>query len=221
MSLGIPGWMNCLHYSLLYSSVSRTAGDKFRSMRESPAQVKYNGAVSWGYTVMAESSCAVDMRLFPFDTQRCFIHYATLTSLSWLINLRPGHPYIRNDFLTENGQFNIISTSVESYLLEQDNISASYPSITFAMDIQRRPSYYVLNMLLPCFALTLLGLMAYCMPVASGERISLQVTLLLSFGMFQMMLAEHIPNNATRIPILSKYRKLFNKNGISFLSAHA
>ena len=80
----------------------------------------------------------------------------------------------------------------------------AYGYVKLELIITCRPEYYLWNMLGPCYALSLLGLLAFCLPVSSGERVSLQVTVLLAFSIYQIMLAEYIPTDG-RIPIMSEY----------------
>ena len=115
-------------------------------------------------------------------------------------------------YYIENGQFTIATNSVYQQLVTVEGIT--YSTIMLSLTLQRRPTYYILNMVLPCVVLSMLSSLAFFLPVSSGERVSLQITVILSFGIYQMMLTDYIPNHATKIPILSMY---FCHIQISFL----
>ena len=110
---------------------------------------------------------------------------------------------LHSNYYREDGEF--IVTSNSSYQKVTTVEGITYTSMTMSLTLQRRPTYYILNMVLPCVVLSMLGSLAFCLPVSCGERVSLQITVILSFGIYQMMLTEYIPNHATQIPLLSMY----------------
>ena len=107
-------------------------------------------------------------------------------------------------FYLENGEFIIATNSVYQTLWH--TTSNIYSTLTLSLTLDRRLTYYLLNMILPCAVFSMLISLAFCLPVLSGERISLQITVILSFSIYQMMLAGYIPNNDTKIPILNMWQ---------------
>ena len=82
--------------------------------------------------------------------------------------------------------------------------NVSYPSLHFHIWIERKSLYYIVNIITPCVILSLLATFTFCIPPDSGEKISLGITLLLSFTVFQLIVAESIPRRSDSIPIISK-----------------
>ena len=62
----------------------------------------------------------------------------------------------------------------------------------------------MLNVVLPCFLLFILETLVFSVPVESGEKLSLGVTLMLSITVFQLVIMDHIPKNSHFFPLLGK-----------------
>lgn len=186
-----------------YFSVTKSSGDGFTSMMFYPVKVKNDGSVFWMYSSIVESNCDINMALFPFDTQNCLIAYGCLTSDVDEISLQNESWYVKSDFLIESGEFLVAFNSVSAHEfadLQGDDFAVLY----IRLQLQRRPNFYLINMILPCTVLSLLSVFAFCLPV-TGDRVSLQITLLVSFVIYQLMLSDYIPVTSVNIPVLSKY----------------
>ena len=55
-------------------------------------QIKYDGTVTWVPPGLVETSCAVDMRKFPFDTQKCEIRIGSWAPTKELVNISHINP---------------------------------------------------------------------------------------------------------------------------------
>jgi hypothetical protein len=59
-------------------------------------------------------------------------------------------------------------------------------------------------MIIPCLWLTILNLLVFLLPAESGDKISLGVTVFLSFSVFMLVISEKVPVAGT-IPLLGMY----------------
>ncbi len=75
----------------------------------------------------------------------------------------------------------------------------------FSLELKRKSMFYVLNIILPCVMLSVLQLMVFRVPSAAGEKVSLSITLLLSFTVFLLMVSDNMPQTSTSVPLLGKY----------------
>lgn len=75
-------------------------------------------------------------------------------------------------------------------------------SISFSLD--RRILYYILNILCPCIWLNILSLLAFCLPPDAGEKITLGITVLLSYSVFMLLVAESMPPTSEFVPLIGK-----------------
>ncbi len=77
-----------------------------------------------------------------------------------------------------------------------------YPNVTYYIELTRRPLFYVFNMILPSFLITLVGFLGFLIPPDSGEKIGMGVTSLLSMTVFLMAISDTMPPNSDSIPLI-------------------
>ncbi|CAF3581328.1 unnamed protein product [Rotaria socialis] len=80
-----------------------------------------------------------------------------------------------------------------------------YPFVLFTLQIRRRTLYYVVNVVVPCVLISFMTLLGFILPPDSGEKISLQITILLSVVMFSLLISGIIPASSTALPIIVMY----------------
>ena len=81
--------------------------------------------------------------------------------------------------------------------------------IVVTIHVRRRYLYYLVNIMLPCMMMSLLVLVVFHLPPDSGEKVSLGVTVLLAFSVFQLMIAESVPTSSKSIPLIGKAFVIF------------
>ena len=72
------------------------------------------------------------------------------------------------------------------------------------MLLERKARYTILNVLIPIILLSLMDLLVFWLPPESGEKVSLGITVLLSFSVFLTVVDERLPRTSDNVPILSK-----------------
>lgn len=88
--------------------------------------------------------------------------------------------------------------------------------------MRRRPLFYVFSMILPCFLITIVAFLGFCVPsdsgminsigsiliefnlcfLYSGEKVSIGVTTLLSMTVFLMLVTDSMPPNSESLPLI-------------------
>ena len=61
--------------------------------------------------------------------------------------------------------------------------------------------YYVFNLLVPCILIASITLLGFLLPVDSGEKVSLGITVLLSLTVFLLLIAQSMPPSSV-VPII-------------------
>ena len=196
--------INLLYHNLLlsFSAGSFYQDDFFRHFR---LHVNYTGRITWAFGGLFDTMCEIDTVLFPFDIQSCPLVLENWAYTNRSVNLVNGSSRIHMDYYHNNGVWNLIYDEVEldsiAYSMHPEE---SYPQVRFILHMQRKPRYYLVNILLPCFFLTSIALLVFWLPPEAGEKVSLGVTVLLSFSVFQLVIADSTPENSDSTPILSK-----------------
>ena len=83
------------------------------------------------------------------------------------------------------------------------------PDLTMSMVkyyiyLERFPTYYLLNIIIPSVVLAFLSAFTFYVPVDSGEKVSLSITILLSFSVFLLILSDNTPSISRGLPYLGK-----------------
>ena len=79
-----------------------------------------------------------------------------------------------------------------------------YRSLIYEFNLERQPMTYVVNIIIPCMMLSLLGGLALFLPCDNGEKLSLEMTVMLAFAVFLLLVSDIAPQSST-IPIISMY----------------
>nr|CAD7423812.1 unnamed protein product [Timema monikensis] len=80
-----------------------------------------------------------------------------------------------------------------------------YPDIIFNITLRRKTLFYTVNLIIPCVGISFLSVLVFYLPSASGEKVSLCISILLSLTVFFLLLAEIIPPTSLTVPLLGKY----------------
>ena len=155
-------------------------------------EVDYTGRVYWEPVMTMDTMCTVYTRYFPFDAQTC-----SISVVPWLFpaerivllgnefNVIPSHG---------NGHWTILSSDIEARL-----------GLLFHVTLKRRTDYYVVTLLLPIFAVSLLTCFSFLVPRDSGEKTSYSVTVFLAYMVLMTFIKDNLPRTSTEQPILVLY----------------
>ena len=80
-----------------------------------------------------------------------------------------------------------------------------YTEVYFTLHLKRKYLFYVLQIIVPSLMLTVLDMMVFYLPPQSGEKMSMGVTLLLSYAVFLLLIAETIPHTSDGVPCIVIY----------------
>ena len=107
------------------------------------------------------------------------------------------------DSYIPNGQWELFK-NVTKYYVEYYG-DDMYTMIQFEIFLRRKPLFMVMTIVLPSIILSLLVILVFYLPADAGEKLSLGITLLLSFSVFQLLLADLLPKSSDFTPILCMY----------------
>ncbi|KAM8772071.1 neuronal acetylcholine receptor subunit alpha-9-I [Acanthopagrus schlegelii] len=167
-------------------------------------KLRYNGEIVWDSPAITKSTCVVDVSYFPFDWQSC-----NLTFGSWTYNGNQVDISLTMDSgdlsdFVENVEWECHGMPAVRKVKMYGCCSDPYTEITYTLLLKRRSSFYIFNLLLPCFLISFLAPLGFYLPADSGEKVSLGVTVLLALTVFQLLVAESMPP-AESMPYIGKY----------------
>ncbi|KAK2865659.1 hypothetical protein Q7C36_001715 [Tachysurus vachellii] len=167
--------------------------------------LRYTGEITWDAPAITKSTCVVDVSYFPFDSQQCNLTFGSWTYNGNQVDINMGglESGDLSDFV-ENVEWECHGMPAVRNVIMYGCCSDPYPDITYTVLLKRRSSFYIYNLLLPCFLISFLAPLGFYLPADSGEKVSLGVTVLLALTVFQMMVAESMPPSES-VPLIGKY----------------
>jgi len=107
-------------------------------------------------------------------------------------------PKLDTKLYQPNGVWELVDTAT-AYRAE-----FKYATARFVIYITRKPAYFIFTLILPCVLLSMLMFFVYLLPPESGEKVSLQITVMLSFTVFQVVITNSMSHSSDIIPVMGK-----------------
>jgi hypothetical protein len=156
-------------------------GTKFKAF------LLYTGDVIYGPGGNFEAKCPTDISKFPFDEQHCVVAF-----MVWGIPKQ----FITLSSLRNQAEIDLFYPHSSWRLLEYSTATEDIHGISFFylnLRIKRRAMYYGVMIIAPTVLFALLNPLVFLLPVESGERVSLAMTILLSYTIFLALVSSSIP----------------------------
>ena len=177
-------------------------------------KVKWNGNIIWEPGHRLKTSCSLDTRMYPFDSQKCSLVFSTWMHLGNAVKLFSLYDEILFDDFEENGEWKIISSTAKSSYLH--GYDYNLPRFIITLTLQRRTLYYALTICVPIIILSILNCLVYLLTPDSGEKISFCLPVLLAYMVYISFLSDNLPRTSKTTSYLVVY--LSSMICLSFLS---
>ena len=166
--------------------------------------ISSNGHIFWSPPTRLRSSCKVDITYFPFDSQRCEMKFGSWTYPKDQVDLINSEAHGELMHYTTNGEWMLKDVVIKRKEIQYAIGDEVYPDVRVTLIIQRRVLYYILNIIFPCFWLNVLSVLTFCLPPDAGEKITLSITVLLSYSVFMLLVADNMPPTSEFVPLIGK-----------------
>uniref|UniRef100_A0A8C0JN75 5-hydroxytryptamine receptor 3C n=1 Tax=Canis lupus dingo TaxID=286419 RepID=A0A8C0JN75_CANLU len=170
------------------------------------AFVNSEGRMKYDRPVRVTSICNLDIFYFPFDQQNCTFTFSSFlyTVDSMLLGMDKEVWEITDtsrNLIQTQGEWELLGiTKATPKMLVGSNV---YDQIMFYVAIRRRPSLYVINLLVPSGFLIAIDALSFYLPAESENRAPFKITLLLGYNVFLLMMNDLLPASGT--PLISVY----------------
>lgn len=148
--------------------------------------------------------CKVRSTYFPFDQQHCtiIIRSGARDSQSIkFIHRRPiqGHSFIRGEWELVHSYTDITDERISDFG------QVDFSLVRFTLILKRNHLYYLIKIILPFALVSFVTLFTFLLPPQTGEKLTLNVTILLSLVIYLQLLSEYVPKSDDETPILTLF----------------
>lgn len=162
-------------------------------------RVYFSGLAVFYPGAIFDATCSVDVTYYPFDIQTC-----TLKFVPWGIGLEEMILYsasekVLQSWFSESGEWTFIE------LTAQDGLRVNNNQITLTFKLKRKPTFLLVNVILPIVFMAVISVFVFVLPPESGERISFSITVLLALAVFFTLISDNLPKTSKPLSHLSYF----------------
>ncbi|XP_046373184.2 neuronal acetylcholine receptor subunit alpha-10-like [Haliotis rufescens] len=181
------------------------ADDELVGLKDYRPTFNSDGSASYNFPTIITSLCKVDVTYFPFDRQSCALRFGSWAFNGFQINSTNRDSAGDMSSFKVNSEWDLVSVPVERHELYYGCCPEPYPDVTFYVNLRRKPFFYLLNLLFPCILISAVALLGFILPPDAGEKVSLEITVLLSLSVFMLVVSDTLPPTSDNFPYLGIY----------------
>ncbi len=173
------------------------------------AVVDYTGTVSvvFPFNNIA-TRCEMEFSHFPFDKQSCPIVITSWSLSANILNISSNNSILTQNYI-QNHEWDLKSLTIlrstqnERFSYALPNLHGPTGDVTFMVNIHRRPLYFMLTDIYPCYFLNLLTLITFSLPIPA--QFGLSITVFLRFSFALVLVSKDTPVQGLTITPVSVY----------------
>ncbi|KAM4761539.1 5-hydroxytryptamine receptor 3A-like [Cyanocitta cristata] len=165
----------------------------------------HNGSFNSTRPFQVTLTCSLIILKFPFDTQMCNLTIASFLYpvTDFVMKTRRTPAEMMKDsqsFFLTDGEWKFTNLSIIEYTEMMDD--RGFSLVTYVISMERRPTLYILNLILPTCALYLLDMAVLFGPSSLEEKINFQIAIILGSSMLAVILNNSLPTSSNKPPII-------------------
>ncbi|KAL3319958.1 hypothetical protein Ciccas_001362 [Cichlidogyrus casuarinus] len=187
------------------------ADERLEEKRDCNARVRFDGYVVWQPMSIMKSTCAVIIKYFPYDKQRCSMKFGPWTYDASRVNLTiiKYNGTSNNAFdvseLHQSPEWTLLNHTAKLTIRKYSCCVETYVDVCYKIDIKRQPAFYNYVLILPCFLLSMLTLVLFWLPPETPAKMVLGMNIFVAFFLLLMLLVQSIPNASSEFPLIGNY----------------
>ena len=194
----------------IYNTADELFSDSY--LKPSKLRVYDTGHVYFSPGGVFVTSCPMNVTYYPYDTQKCVIILSEWMAFATEVQLQPFHTLFNVNYTFPNGEWIITKAQVKTdkFLMESakpGDKKNEADILYFILYLKRNPDYITQNIIFPAFLTSGLSIVTFLIPPASGERVSVSLSVLVAFTVFMLITIQSIPRTST-LPLLTFYLAL-------------
>ncbi|XP_061162228.1 neuronal acetylcholine receptor subunit alpha-10-like [Saccostrea echinata] len=174
-------------------------------MKQYRALITNTGQIQYQFPTAIQMTCGMNISMFPYDHQMC-----TLTFGSWIHSNSEIEMFSKSDTgdltsFINHQEWVVISLKATKMTELYTCCEEPFSSISYKLVIKRKATFYIITMILPFFALTVLSIAGFVLPSISGEKITFHMNILLAVTVFLLLIQDTLPSSSEFFPKIGIY----------------
>ena len=169
------------------------------------AEIRSDGRIMYNFPTIITAACRIDVTFFPYDYQNCSVTLGSWIYHGNLIDLSLVNPSADIDNFVNHNEWDLISMKSIKHVKFYNCCPEPYPTVAYHVHLARFPKFYLLTVFVPCVIISVLSLMGFVLPPVSGDKIAIQITVLLSIVVFLLLVQDKLPSSSETFPYLGVY----------------
>lgn len=168
----------------------------------------------YNFPSVIHNRCVIDVSHFPYDVQICKFVFGSWSYHGLELDFVPKNPSGDLSSMDVNSEWQLPSFLAKRHAFYYSCCPEPYPDVTFYLEMRRKPRFHVVSLIIPSSLIAGMGVFGFLLPCESGEKVSLEITVMLSLAVFQILIADSLPHSADHVPYLGE---LFLQIGTKYL----
>ena len=162
--------------------------------------VRHDGFVWWFAGGLFKTFCSIDISYYPLDTQSCSIEVMSWSLNEFFLFCIFDDPAFEMGMTESHPEWTLVGTRSE--YVPRDG---GFKVLRYTFTLKRKVMFYVIHIILPIVLLSLMNCLVFLLPVESGEKMTVSVTVFLSFAVFMSLINDSLPQNSDSLCLFSAY----------------
>ncbi|XP_008572427.1 PREDICTED: 5-hydroxytryptamine receptor 3E-like isoform X1 [Galeopterus variegatus] len=176
--------------------------DVDKTPKDLKAYVSNEGRIEYNEPMKVTSVCNLDIFYFPFDQQNCTLTFRSFVYTAEHLVLGMEKEVweltdVSREIVQAYGEWELLS--IKKATPKMSVGPNLYDQIAFYVSVRRRPSLYIINLLMPSSFLVAIDAISFYLPAESENRAPFKITLLLGYNVFLLMMNDLLPTNGTSL----------------------
>ncbi|CAG5131976.1 unnamed protein product, partial [Candidula unifasciata] len=184
------------------------ADTRLSEHRDALCIVYSNGMVYNVPQVVYQSSCPIDVYVFPFDVQNCTLRFCSWTHDGTEVDLvfYEHKQWIDLSEYIESSSWSIMDVPAYRHVKYYSCCPGRHwVDLQYHIIFQRRSALYNYILVLPCILLTSITLILFFIPPESPAKMQLGLAVFTAFFVLLRLLEKNLPPGTIRMPLLGAY----------------
>ncbi|KJH39793.1 hypothetical protein DICVIV_14318, partial [Dictyocaulus viviparus] len=149
-----------------------------------------------------------NFRFFPYDRQNCTLTISSWTNSKSALDYH-ADPEVNLASYISNEEWDVKSFKIFRHEYKYACCAEPWTILQASLVIQRKPLYYVVNLIIPTSIITLVSITGFFTPASSNddrtEKINLGITTLLAMSILMLMVSDQMPTTSEFVPLIGRH----------------